>query len=226
MVRGDVLHFEHGGLYDGLFLMRDRETGSHWQHITGECLTGKLAGEQLPAGNLWMTEVRQAIARYPDVRFADSQLSWLKTIVARIMRFRMRPGARGILPPNFRRTMDRSDDRRPRLDIGLGVWTDNASRFYPQTVLVSHGKALIDRFDGQSLAVYLDPVTGTPQAFFTPATGCQWDESILRLTDGTAVENGRVCAADGESLAPLQPMQLHSRWYGFAYTFPNCTIFT
>jgi len=224
-VRGEVFHFEHGGLYDGLFLMRDRETGSHWQHITGECLVGELTGERLPAGNLWMTTARQAVERYPAARFADSRMSFFQTIISKFMRYRMKSDARGMLPPNFRRTMGKADDRLPRLDIGLGVWTENAARFYPQKVLAARGNALIDTFDGRALLVYLDPVSGAPAAFFTPATGFQWEGNLLRLDDGAALENGQVCDADGEPQSPLQPMQLHSRWYGFAYTFPNCTIF-
>ncbi len=224
-MRGEIFHFEHGGLYDGLFLMRDRETGSHWQHITGECLEGKLTGEQLPVDNLWMTTAQQAAERYPAARFANSRMSFFKTIISKFMRYRMKSGTRGMLPPKFRRTMGKKDDRLPRLDIGLGVWTENAARFYPQKALTARGKALIDTFDGQSLVVYLDPVSGTPAAFFTAATALQWDGNILRLDDGATVENGLVYDANGEQQSPPQPMQLHSRWYGFSYTFPGCDIF-
>ena len=35
------------GLYNGLFVMRDRETGSVWTHYDGTILTGPLAGTGL-----------------------------------------------------------------------------------------------------------------------------------------------------------------------------------
>ena len=32
--------FAEHGLYDGLFLMRDEETGTFWDHLTGEAVYG------------------------------------------------------------------------------------------------------------------------------------------------------------------------------------------
>ena len=46
-VGGDRLTFEPLAVYRRNMVMRDRETGTLWQHATGEALTGPLAGTQL-----------------------------------------------------------------------------------------------------------------------------------------------------------------------------------
>lgn len=58
---GEVLHFQEQGLYDGLFLMADTETGTYWSHLTGEALHGPLAGERIPVENVMHTTVEQAL---------------------------------------------------------------------------------------------------------------------------------------------------------------------
>jgi len=46
-------HFDNVGLYDGLFVMQDRETRTLWNHITGEALYGPMVGRTLgPLGNV------------------------------------------------------------------------------------------------------------------------------------------------------------------------------
>ena len=46
-VRGRELHFYLAGINNQNFLMRDRETGSWWQQVTGRAITGELAGSAL-----------------------------------------------------------------------------------------------------------------------------------------------------------------------------------
>jgi hypothetical protein len=45
--RGRELHFYLAGINNQNFLMRDRETGSWWQQVTGRAITGELAGNTL-----------------------------------------------------------------------------------------------------------------------------------------------------------------------------------
>ena len=44
---GRVLHFHLAGINNQNFIMRDEETGSWWQQITGECVLGPLKGRRL-----------------------------------------------------------------------------------------------------------------------------------------------------------------------------------
>jgi Protein of unknown function (DUF3179) len=46
-VDGRVLHFHLAGINNQNFIMRDEETGSWWQQITGECILGPMKGRRL-----------------------------------------------------------------------------------------------------------------------------------------------------------------------------------
>ena len=46
-IDGTVHAFAEHGLYDGLFLMRDEESGTYWDHMTGDAVYGPLTGRRL-----------------------------------------------------------------------------------------------------------------------------------------------------------------------------------
>ncbi len=75
MVKGKTHHFAARGLYNGLVLLGDRESGSFWDHITGECVHGPLKGYQLKIFPLLHMDVRQALATHPDAQVAISRQS-------------------------------------------------------------------------------------------------------------------------------------------------------
>jgi hypothetical protein len=68
--RGRELHFYLAGINNQNFLMRDRETGSWWQQVTGRAIAGELAGsalELMPNDELtfalWKSETSQEYGR-------------------------------------------------------------------------------------------------------------------------------------------------------------------
>jgi len=46
-VDGRQLHFQLAGINNQNFIMRDEETGSWWQQVTGEAILGPLKGQRL-----------------------------------------------------------------------------------------------------------------------------------------------------------------------------------
>ena len=46
-MNGKVLHFHLAGINNQNFIMRDEETGSWWQQVTGEAIQGPLKGQKL-----------------------------------------------------------------------------------------------------------------------------------------------------------------------------------
>ena len=46
-MNGRVLHFHLAGINNQNFIMRDEETGTWWQQITGEAISGPLKGSSL-----------------------------------------------------------------------------------------------------------------------------------------------------------------------------------
>jgi hypothetical protein len=65
-IGSEVHWFAEHGLYDGLFLMKDEETGTYWDHMTGRAVYGPLVGESLDVSNLRQTTVEQVLAAAPD----------------------------------------------------------------------------------------------------------------------------------------------------------------
>ncbi len=216
-VDGEVHHFRTTGIYNGLSMLKDDETGSIWNHITGEAVYGPKKGESLPIYNLLHTSVEAALASDPDISVAISDRP-----------IRRRPMFRDRIPflrQGFRETIVQEDTRRPTMDIGLGVWTETEARYYPMETVQENGGVLIDEFDGRRLLVYVERQFGALAALFTESGTAEADGSDVRLEGGLTVRNGVVTDQEGNRVESMRPMQMFTRWYGFALTFPETMIF-
>jgi len=233
-VRGKPTTFETVGAYDGLMVMQDAATGTLWHHMTGDALYGPAVGTSLgPPRNVLHLTVRQLLARAPDARIAISNRIYFAggrrhgTLegISLLGRVHSRPNDREGLSKAFVATLGTEDTRRPRMDLGLGVWSETSSRYYPRDRIRKEGDALIDRMDGRALLVYLDPITSTPGAIFVNATRALMDGEIVRLDDGSTVRDSVVYDSHGQRVASDRPLQVFTRWYGFALTLPGTSIF-
>ncbi len=200
-------------------MLGDDETGSVWNHITGKAVYGPLEGTALPVSNLLHMTAKQALERYPGLSVAISD---------RPIRGRRRffdPLADRILRPGFRSTIVKEDTRLPTMDIGLGIWTESEALYYPMEAVQSAGGAIFDDFDGRRLLVYVEPGTYALDAFFTEEETVSMEDSSLRLGEESVLESGVLRNDTGVRLEMERPLQLFSRWYGFALTFPGTTIY-
>ena len=82
----------------------------------------------------------------------------------------------------FAATLGKEDLRRPRMDIGLGVWTGTTARYYPMERIRARGEAFIDRFDGRTVLIYVEPESNTPVALFVDATSATREGQGFALT--------------------------------------------
>ena len=224
VVENKTHHFVSKGMYNGLVLLGDQESGSYWDHITGECVHGPLKGYKLEEFPLLQMNVAQALSGYPDMQVAISHLSFGPRTLAFFMEW-SRKSKRGFLPPVFKKTMGKEDNRRPLMDQGLGVWTNTAHKYYPMECLHKQGGALIDELHGRRLLIYIDPLSTLPSALYTNATKFKWLNDLLYLATGEIVRGGVLCDNHGLAQKTDRPMQLFLRWYGFAYTFPDCEVY-
>ncbi len=200
-------------------MLGDDETGSIWNRITGRAVYGPLEGYALPVSNLLHMTAKQALERYPGLAVAISD---------RPIRGRRRffdPLADRILRPGVRSTILKEDTRLPTMDIGLGVWTESEALYYPMEVVQAAGGAIVDDFDGRRLLVYVEPGTYALDAFFTEEEAVSVEDSSLKLGEELVLENGVLRDAAGERREMDRPLQLFSRWYGFALTFPGTGIY-
>ena len=222
VIDGKRYNFEYAGLYDGVSILKDRETGGYWHHITGECLYGPLAGTRMAGqSNLLNMSVEQALNAYDELELALSDRP------IRGERSRWWPLAETIpvLPDRLRSTMAGEDTRRPTMDVGLGVWNDRIQRYYPMETISANSDYVFDDFDGRTVLVYMDPTGYALAALYTRATGAEWKGKELILNSGEIIRGGALYGPNGERAKEERPMQMLTRWYGYALTFPETEIY-
>ena len=165
-VNGKVLHFYLAGINNQNFLMRDKETGTWWQQITGKAISGPLKGssldlvlsDELTFGQ-WKSEAPdgKVLAEVPKyVKEYDS--NW-EPEVAKLPVVISFPGT----------------ELKSR-DVVVGLKIDDASRAYPLDTLVKqspvvdhvHGTPLLVAVgpDGKSFRVFVSRIDGKDAEFF------------------------------------------------------------
>jgi hypothetical protein len=221
IIDGAVHHFRARGLYDGLSLMEDEETGSLWNHITGKSVYGPLQGTSLPVYNLLHTNVKRVLEAYPDIDVAISE----RPVRGRGGRMAPGSGQTRQLRQGFQATIVEEDTRRPTMEIGLGIWSGSTARYYPMDVLRDAGGAVVDTLAGRTVVVYLERESYTMAALYADASAATPTDAGLDLSGVGTLRDGVLYGADGLRLEIDRPLQLFTRWYGFALTFPGTTIY-
>jgi hypothetical protein len=232
-IDGELHHFNNVGLYDALFVMQDTESKTLWNHITGEALYGPFVGRTLgPVGNLLQMNVQAALQSDPAMQVAISNRPYLVGDRRLGTAPGAAPGSRrdtlsadAQLMPMFIETLGKEDTRRPRMDMGLGIWSTTGRRYYSMESIHAHDRALIDRFDGREMLVYIDPETHTPAALFVNAREATVQGQEVRLDTGAVVKAGAVFDRGGARHEAQRPQQIFTRWYGFALTFPGAEVY-
>lgn len=188
---GNVHHFGPIGLINGLAVLADRETRTHWDHITGEAFAGPLSGHQLEVWPIRMTTVAAALVESRDIIISISMHRSLKSRLAQRLYPRFILNKVWLPLPFYASMSGPIDPRLDKLTQGLGVILGRKAKYYPMSSIPLNG--LEDDWQGRILCVERGPIDKVPHA--------AWKDT-------------------GE-----QPMQLLTRWYGFAFTYPNCEIY-
>jgi len=146
-VEGRPLHFRLSGINDQNFFMRDQETGSWWQQVTGEGMVGPLQGRRLQlvvhdeiSFATWKKEHPEGRVLKPDPRAAPNYApaDWEQRI-ARLPT---------VTP------VDKNDPLAPR-DLVLGLAIGGESKAYPMSKLAA-AAPLSDSLGGAALVIVLD----------------------------------------------------------------------
>jgi hypothetical protein len=124
----------------------------------------------------------------------------------------------------FIETLGDEDTRRPRMDMGLGIFTAETRRYYPMEDIREAG-AIIDELDGQGILVFIDTQSMTPAAMFVEAESATVAEREVHLDTGEVVRSGVLYDSKGVRIDAERPQQLFTRWYGYALTFPGAEIY-
>jgi hypothetical protein len=223
VVDGKTYHFAERGLYNAMTMLSDSETGSLWNHLTGVCMYGPLQGRSLQRiGTPVQMTAQQAADLYPEMKLA---ISVLTPEIEKDTKADQEWGKNPEFSPRLEATLGAEDSRLPRLEMGLGLWTDSTHRYYRMADLKASNNVILDQIDGQSLVIYVDPKIAVPNAIFADAKSAEWQGDSLNLSDGQRIRGGGLLDGEGRLVRAKRPLQLFTRWYSFAVTFPNCEIY-
>jgi len=224
IVNGQHLHFRVTGIYNSMSILNDFETNSFWENATGECMEGPLQGTHLESQPAQYMKVSQVLEMNPETLVATRKFSLADRFSDATGNQRML-GSEGFIPPPFRMSMTKADERLPELDLGLGVWMDGHACYYSMKILRENDNAIVDMLGPHQLIVYVDPVSGAPTAHLSKSTVKGWEDGVLVLESGERIINGYVLDVNGEKNPISRPSQQFARWYSFSYLHPNCDIY-
>lgn len=132
MFRGDVdgkaLTFDRVGPRGSNFFMRDRETGSNWQQLTGECFDGPLKGKRL-------TIVPFLLTTWGGWRLKHPQTLALAPELAYKANYEVMARTSSIFPSQAPSGLIHEDARLPVREQILGVEIRDAHKAYPMALL-------------------------------------------------------------------------------------------
>ena len=165
-LNGRILHFYLAGINNQNFLMRDKETGTWWQQITGKAVYGPLRGEALelvPYDELsykeWKSEVSDGKVLAPVPKYVKEYDSNWEPEILKLPVVISFPGK----------------ELKSR-DVVVGLELEGASRAYPWESLVKqspvidrvHGTPLLVAVapDGKSFRVFISRIDGKDAEFF------------------------------------------------------------
>lgn len=162
-MHGEVHHFGVIGLINGLAVLGDIETNSHWDHITGDAFEGPLAGEKLDVWPIRMTTVKASLIETPEIEIYFSAYFSVWWWINQRWYPRFISAERLLIPPPFYLSMGKPiDPRLPRQTQGLGVIMGKHAKYYPVKSIPKEG--IKDNWHGRNLHVKLNGHDGVPYA--------------------------------------------------------------
>ena len=221
-----VLHFRLWGINNQNFIMRDEETGSWWQQVSGECIFGELKGKRLRLFDhdeltfgTWKREGGGRVLR-PEAKHQASDdyvaADWEKSM----QRVRV---ATTLADPN---------EGLPARTLVVGVEAGGAAKAYPVDALARQNP-VIDQVgdapvlvllaeDGKSVRVFDRRLEGRALEFFQrPDTRELVDAETGSVWDFTGAATSG--ALSGKRLARIQPVKDY--WFDWKEYHPRTGIY-
>ena len=227
-VDGRVLNFHLAGINNQNFIMRDEETGTWWQQVSGKALHGPLQGRQLKgvfhdeiSFAIWKRENPQGRVLRPDEKIAAANRYEKPDWEAKVGRMRVVEGTD-------------IDKRLAPRTLVMGVEIDGKSAAYPLPALQKQSPILdmigsvpvviVLGDDNRSGRVFERTVDGRRLEFFKKT-----DEAGVQLIDA---ETGSTWSFEGKAIAgPLAGRQLkkvfvlEDYWFDWRIYHPNTTVY-
>ncbi len=225
-VDGLALTFHLAGINNQNFLMRDEQTGTYWQQISGVAISGPLAGKRLTrvysdelTAGVWKNEephgmVLQDVAAY---RSEYASKNWDR-------KMKRVPTVIGNAQPGL----------APR-DLMLGVQAFGVSRAFPfETVLKQ--KLINDHVGAEPLLLVVGPDNTSIRVFRSRFAGAVQTPEFYRIANGDALMmdeatgshwNFRGCAIAGKAAGTcLERVEaIKDYWFDWRQYNPATTVY-
>ena len=228
-VDGRVLHFHLAGINNQNFIMRDEETGTWWQQVSGKAIQGPLKGKQLNgvfhdeiSFSIWKREQPQGRVLKPDEKIAAGNQYEKPDWETRMERLRVVEGAD-------------VDKRLAPRTLVIGVSVDGKSVAYPLPALQKQSP-IIDTVGSTPIVIVLGDDKRSVRAFERTVDGRRLEffqkteNNELQLIDA---ETGSTWNFEGKAIAgPLSGRQLkkvfvlEDYWFDWRIYHPDTTIYT
>jgi Protein of unknown function (DUF3179) len=225
-VDGITLTFHLAGINNQNFLMRDEETGTYWQQISGRAVSGPLAGKTLRlihsdelTAALWKSEQPQG--------------SVLKDVAAFVPEY---------APEDWDVRMKRAptviSHAQPGLlarDLMLGVHAGGSARAFPYEA-VEREKLILDRVGNEPVLLVVGPDNQSVRAFSRVLPDSRGVADFYRTGNGANLMmdsiggsrwNFQGCAVEGAlqgaCLAPVEAIKDY--WFDWREYNPETTVY-
>ena len=208
------LTFRLAGINNQNFLMRDEETGSYWQQITGEAIAGPLKGQRLEliradelTWKLWQVEQPQGTVLQDNQKYAgqypkqDWEAKMKKTPTV----------------------LSYSENGRQPRDLMIGISAFGASRAYPYETVLQE-KLIQDRLGSEPVMLVTGPDGVSVRAFRRKGS-----REFYRVEPGTLMDsdgtrwNFQGCNESGVCLEPINIVKDY--WFDWRHYHPGTTVF-
>ncbi len=221
-VNGLVLTFHLAGINNQNFLMRDEQTGSFWQQITGRAISGPLAGTSLrlvPSDELTFALWR---SERPDAKV-------LKEVAADVAEYESKDWDKR-LQRSFPTVLNFPEHGLGNRDIMLGIDAFGEARAYRYEQVIAE-KLVIDRVGSEPVILLVGPDGQSVRAF---RAGDRPGE-FFRTSDGGMMDSGtgsrwnfQGCAVDGklkgECLERVEVIK--DFWFDWRNYHPATSVYT
>ena len=201
--------------------MRDEETGTYWQQISGEAVSGPLKGQRLELVSadeltfkLWRTEQPAGTVLNNDTQFASkyAKKDW------------------DVAMKKTPTVLSYAEGGRQARDLMLGIEAFGASRAFPYEVVLKE-KLIQDRVGPEPILLVVGPDGASVRAFRRKIPGVQQTPEFYRLTgdEGLFMDsiqgrkwNFKGCASSGACLEPVN--MIKDYWFDWRHYHPDTTV--
>jgi hypothetical protein len=218
---GQTLSFRLAGINNQNFIMRDEQTGSYWQQVSGKAISGPLRGKQLELVRsdelsfaLWQKESPAGQIMAPgahkekyDAANWEEEVAKLPTVIS------------------FKET------NLPDRELILGITHNGEDKAYPFARLKEQ-QVIQDLLGGDPVIVVLGPDEQSVRAFIARSPEDQKTIEFFRKTEGdwslvdsrdASAWNFQGCSEKGKCLTPLYVLKDY--WFDWRNYHPQTKVY-